>query len=204
MRRAALVVGCMFGMCLLTPARALQVAPAQNYQGSPWWVTGEFGEGQIKLSSDQLQGNRSATFAMGFAGGRQLGERFRAGLHVNGWLLQAFNLNDPTVGESVSNVGGSFDFFPSSKKRFFARGGVGWSSYTNNHPTGTGGNGFGWEAGGGYEIPVHGPFGLAPLVEFASGGLGDVRSGSTAVTGRRYTVVEFKLEAVYHFGGRSK
>ncbi|HEV2486735.1 MAG TPA: hypothetical protein VGT08_14490 [Terracidiphilus sp.] len=156
------------------------------------------------MSSDQQQGNRNAMFAMGFAGGRRLGDRARVGLHLNGWLLQAFDLNDPTVGESVSNFGGVFDFFPFWKSRLFARGGVGLSMYTNNRPTGSNGSGLGWEVGGGYEIPVRGQFGLAPMVEYASGGLGDVRSGSTVETGRRYSVIEFKVEAVYHFGSRNR
>ncbi len=137
---------------------------------------------------------------MGFAGGRRLGDRARVGLHLNGWLLQAFDLNNPAVGESVSNVGGVFDFFPSWKSRIFARGGLGLSMYSNNRPTGSNGNGLGWEVGGGYEIPLRGQLGLAPMVEYASGSFGDVRSAGAAETGRRYSVVEFKMEAVYHFG----
>ena len=89
---AALVVGCILGACLATSARGLQVVPATVQQDRPWWVTGEFGEGQLKLNSDQQQGNRTATFAMGFAGGRRLGDWARVGLHLNGWLLQGFNL----------------------------------------------------------------------------------------------------------------
>jgi hypothetical protein len=96
------------------------------------------------------------------------------GLHLDGWLLQAFDLNNPAVGESVSNVGGVFDFFPSWKSRIFARGGVGLSMYSNNRPTGSNGNGLGWEVGGGYEIPLRGQLGLAPMVEYASSRFGDV------------------------------
>lgn len=196
MRRAGLVVGCMFGLCL--------AATAQAPPGSSWWVAGEFGEGQLKLSSDQVQGNRNSTFAMGFAGGRRLGDRIQVGLHLNGWLLQAFNLNDPTVGESVSNFGGVIDFFPARKSRLFVRGGAGLSMYTNDQPMGANGSGFGWEAGGGYEIPLRLHYGIAPTLEYASGGLGDVRSGSSVVTGRRFSVVEFEVVAVYHFGGRKR
>jgi hypothetical protein len=200
MRCVRMVVGILVGLCLLAPARASQVEPVQVQKGPPWWVAAEFGEGQLKLSSDQQQGSRIATFSMGFAGGRRIGSRVRVGLHVNGWLLQAFDLNDPTVGESVSNVGGVLDVFPVARRGLFGRGGLGWSSYTNNRPTGTNGNGLGWEAGGGYELPVHGQFELAPMVEFAAGGLGDVRDPAAPQTGRRFSVVEFKLEAVFRFG----
>ena len=44
---------------------------------------------------------------------------------MDGWLLQAFNLNDPAVGESVSNVMGVIDVFPSRRSRLFMRGRLG-------------------------------------------------------------------------------
>jgi hypothetical protein len=81
---------------------------------------------------------------------------------------------------------------------------VGLSMYSNNRPTGSNGNGLGWEVGGGYEIPLRGQLGLAPMVEYASSRFGDVRSESAVETGRRYSVVEFKMEAIYHFGSRKK
>jgi hypothetical protein len=207
MRRAAIAVGCVIGFFVFAPARALEaapVSPAQVQPDAPWWVSGEFGAGQIKLSSDRLQGDRVTTFAMGFAGGRYIGPWARVGLHLNGWLLQAFNLNDPAVGESVSNVNGIVDVFPSPKHRLFGRAGIGWASYTINRPTGSDGNGLGWEAGGGYEIPLRGRLALAPVVEYAAGGLGTAYDPIAPITGRKYSVVEFKLTAVYRFGGHRK
>jgi hypothetical protein len=163
-------------------------------------VSGTIGEGQLKLSSDQQEGNRVSTFALGFAGGHRVGNWGSVGVEFKGWLLQAFNLNDPTVGESVSNVMGVVDVFPSRSHRLFARGGLGWASYTSNHPTGVNGNGFGWEAGGGYEIPVPGPLRLAPIVEYAGGNLGDAANLPAPQTGRRYSVIEFKIALLYRFG----
>jgi hypothetical protein len=141
---------------------------------------------------------------MGFAGGRHISQWVRVGLKLNGWLLQAFDLYDPTVGESVSNVMGIVDVFPSPRHPLFARAGVGWASYTNNRPTGTGGDGLGWEAGAGYEIPLRGHLALAPVVEYAAGGLGTAYDPVAPITGRKYSVVEFKLAAVYHFAGRGR
>jgi hypothetical protein len=192
---------CVIGFCLLASARALQVSPAQTQPNRPWWVSGEIGEGQIKLDSDQQHADRIPAFALAFAGGRQVGEFVRVGVKVDGWLLQAFNLNDPTAGESVSNVMGVIDVFPSRRSRLFMRGGLGWASYTNNHPTGWNGSGLGWETGAGYEIPLPRQLRLAPTVEYAAGSLGDVHDPAAPQTGRRYSVIEFKLAIVYRFGG---
>lgn len=166
----------------------------------PWWVAGDMGAGQFKLSSDQSKGKSGAIFAAGFAGGHRLGSRARVGLLLNGWLLQAFNLNDPTVGESVSTVSGVVDAFPVPKVPLFLRGGIGAAFYTNNRPLGTGGSGLAWTVGGGYEIPLTRNLALSPFVGYSAGGLGDVRNPLTVETHRRYSVVEFKAGVVYHFG----
>jgi hypothetical protein len=135
-------------------------------------------------------------------GGHTLGNRARIGLEVNGWLLQSFNLNNPAVGESVSNVFGIVDAFPVRKTPLFLRVGAGLALYQNSRPGGFDGSGLAWTAGVGYEIPVTGNFGLAPIVDYAAGSLGDVRNIITVETGRHYSVVEFKVALILHFGGR--
>ncbi|MGZ3387635.1 MAG: hypothetical protein ACXVB5_22405, partial [Isosphaeraceae bacterium] len=115
----------------------LGVKPAQaqaNQNLRAWWAGGEIGEGQLSLSSDQIHRKRTPTFALGFFGGHRLGDRARVGLEVNGWLLQASNLNDPTVGEGVSNVLGVIDLLPTRKIPLFIRGGGGLAMYQNNRP----------------------------------------------------------------------
>jgi len=192
MQRAAMVVGFLIGVCLFTPAQAQQYPP--------WWVWAEAGDGHLKLTSDQHQGDRSETFALGFAAGRQIRDRARIGLLVDGWLLHAFNLNDPRAGESISDVMGMFDLLPVRRVPFFLRGGVGLSMYTNNRPNETGGHGLCWTAGGGYEFPLTRRLGLVPMVDYSSGGLGDARNVAVVETGRRYSVIEIKAAMVYHFG----
>jgi hypothetical protein len=58
-------------------------------------------------------------------------------------------------------------------------------------------------AGLGYEIRVTEKLGLTPIVDYDSGRLGDVRNAITVETGRRYSVMEFKAAAIYHFGRSS-
>jgi len=44
----------------------------------------------------------------------------------------------------------------------------------------------------GYEIPLTEKLGLAPIVDYNAGSLGDVRNSLAVETGRRYSVVDSK------------
>ncbi len=180
---------------------ALFLNSAHAQQEHPWFASIDFGEGQLKLTSDQYKGTYGPTFAFSIAGGHRLGSHARAGLQINGWLLEAFDLYDPTKGTSVSNVFGIIDVFPSRKHAFFVRGGGGLSIYTNNHLDGNGGHGPGWTAGAGYEIPVTRQFKVAPIVAYSAGQFGD--AAIPLQTSRRYSVIEFRAALTWHFG-RSK
>ena len=203
MKFAAIVFGCVFGLGMVLPAIAQQLEPSHTRpQSSPWWASFEAGVGSITITSDQQKGGAQTRGALGFAGGYQPSDWLRVGVHLNGWLLQAGDLYDPTKGVSVSNFGGIIDLMPSRKYRPFARGGFGLSMYDNSHPNGFNGNGPGWEVGGGYEFPIRGRIGLAPMVEYASGQLGNGSPTYPQQTGLRYSVVEFKLAIVGNFGHR--
>jgi hypothetical protein len=187
---------------LLLIGPCVRPAPAQQAEESvrPWWIGGELGAGELKFSSDQSPGDRNTTFALGFVGGHSLGSRARIGMEVNGWLLQAFDLNNPTVGESVTNVMGIADVFPVPKVPFFFRGGAGGAFYTNSRPEGFNSSGWAWTAGAGYEIPVWKELRVAPMVAWSAGRFGDVRNPIITETGRRFSVVEFKLDILWRFG----
>jgi hypothetical protein len=166
----------------------------------PWWIMTELGEGQLQLKSDQVTGKSKATFAFGVAGGHSLGKQVRIGLAANGWLRQAYNLDNPMVGESVSNATVVVDAFPIRKVPFFLRGGTGGAFYQDNRPSGSRGSGWCWTAGAGYEIRFMQGFGLAPTVVYSAGNLGDVQNIGTVRTGRRYSALEFKLGILWHIG----
>ncbi len=181
------------------PALAQQPVQAAG----SWWMGAEFGAGQLKLSSDQSPGERNTTFAMGALGGYSFGSHLRIGAEVNGWLLQAFDLNNPAVGESVSNVMGIADLFPIARVPIFVRAGAGVGHYENARPEGYNGSGWSWTAGAGYEFRVLRRVGLAPMVAWSTGHFGDVHNPITVETGRRFSVVEFKLDILYHFGKKN-
>jgi hypothetical protein len=198
--RQALAILIFIGMTTLG-VMPTQAQTDQNLRA--WWAGGEIGEGQLSLSSDQIHRDRTPTFALGFFGGHRLGDHARVGLEMNGWLLQASNLNDPTVGESVSNVLGVIDVFPTHKIPLFLRGGGGLAMYQNNRPGESGGTGWSWTGGAGYEVRFSERLGFAPIVEYAYGRFDDVRNPITVEMGRHYSVVEFKVAAVWHFGKRA-
>jgi hypothetical protein len=179
-----------------------QAQTDQNFHA--WWAGAEIGEGQLSLSSDQVHRGRTPTLALGFFGGHRLSNQARVGLEMNGWLQQASNLNDPAVGESVSNVLGVIDVFPTRKLPLFIRGGGGLAMYQNNRPAESGGTGWSWTGGAGYEIRVTGRLGLAPIVQYAYGRFDDIRNPITIETGRHYSVLEFKVAAIWHFGKRAE
>ena len=95
---------------------------------------------------------------------------------------------------------GIADVFPVTKVPFFLRGGAGGAFYTNNRPGGFASSRWAWTAGGGYEIPVWKELGVAPVVAWSDGRFGDVRNPISTETGRRFSVVEFKLDILWHFG----
>jgi hypothetical protein len=198
--RQALAILILIGMTTLG-VKPTQAQIDQNLRA--WWAGGEIGEGQLSLSSDQIHRDRTPTFALGLFGGHRLGDQARVGLEMNGWLLQASNLNDPTVGESVSNVLGVIDVFPTRKIPLFIRGGGGLAMYQNNRPGESGGTGLSWTGGAGYEVRFTERLGLTPIVEYAYGRFDDVRNSITVETGRHYSVVEFKVAAIWHFGKRA-
>lgn len=165
----------------------------------PWWLSFSLGNGQLKLESDELQHDRKPNLSVAMAGGHRVTSKVRAGVRLGGWTLQAFNLNDPTVGESVSNAMALVDAFPLRSVPLFARGGIGIATYTNNSPTGRNGSGFAWESGGGYEFRLSRSLRLVPMVEYCGGHLGNAGELS-AETNSRYTVVEFNIGVLYRFG----
>lgn len=205
MKFAACVFGCILASLQSNVAPSQQLAaPLSAHLYPRWWASMELGAGQLKLSTSQFPGRSETDFAMGFAGGYQPADWMRVGLHLNGWLLQAFDPNDPIKGESVSNVGAIVDVLPVRKARFFARGGFGRGLYSNNRPTGTYGSGSAWEAGGGFETPVRGNIRVAPVVEYSAGTLGIGDFSFPLQTALSYSVLEFKLTVIGNLGHRRR
>lgn len=157
-----------------------------------YWLAGEVGYGSAHLSTSL--GSRSrAALALGVEGGVALNPYLDVGLRLNGWTIEASNLNDPSKGESLSQVLALLRVRPMPGARFFLRGGVGYASYTNNHPLASGGHGWGFSLGLGYEQRLSRGIQLMPTVNFSLGRLGAIDNALASIHDRRFDVVDFSL-----------
>jgi hypothetical protein len=76
----------------------------ENPERHGFWAGAQLGYGSLDRSSDQEPLQRQGVFAMAFRLGCTLHPCLRLGAELNGWLLEAFDPNDPAMGESVSQA----------------------------------------------------------------------------------------------------
>ncbi len=192
-----------------------------NPRSYPWWVGIEGGIGRINLHSKQTyrsdmlplekfdRKQNSAVF--GLFGGYAPGNRIRLGMEIHMWILEAGNLNDPSVGEGVSTFSAIADMYPSSQIPIFVRGGLGIAMFKSGHTNQLNSHGFSQSVGLGYEFRLSKRCGLAPVLSYSRGGLGNalaiiesIDTGQsptiTMETGRSYSSIDLRTEFIYHFG----
>jgi hypothetical protein len=172
---------------------------AQDATYRPWWLEVGFGYGRFHRTSDQAPGSSTASFAEAFRAGYALGPRVRIGVSVNGWLLQAYNLTNPTLGESGTTVLALAQVFPFTRP-LFLEAGAGYASNDSNHPGAWTTRGWGWAAGTGYRLPVTRGFSLTPALYYSSARLGDTPASSPPETAIGFSVWDVRLSATLHLG----
>ena len=127
------------------------------------------GYGSLDYHPVNFPENRYDALAIGFKGGYALTPSVVFGLEVNGWTLQAGNLNDPAKGEGVGIASLFLNYFPITRLPLFVAGGGGYAFYNNNDPEFLGGPGDGkisWFVGIGYEIPIFRQIVLIPQLRY--------------------------------------
>jgi hypothetical protein len=146
---------------------------AEELERAGFWGGMDVGAGYLQQSSDGFEANET-TFFLGFQGGYTLNEHFLLGLELSGWLLQASDLEDPSVGEGISQVFLVSRYYPSRDSGFFVKGGGGYVSYWNNRPGEPGRlNGWGVTVGGGYDFSIDKRWALTPFVTYSRGSAGN-------------------------------
>ncbi len=188
----------LFGICLLASivcflpwkAHGEEIIDRKGFVFGGW-----LGYGSLNLGTDNGYGNTSDTLAFGLKGGYAIMPRVVLGLELNGWTLEEGDVNDPSEGESISNVSLFLNFFPLKTLPFYIEGGGGRVSYTNNSP-GPGGreHGGSWFVGCGYEYPISKRWFLAPHARYAEG---DFTDG-------KFHVIEMALGLSWYSGTASK
>jgi hypothetical protein len=182
--RLAIVLG-----ALILPGVAAPAEPATRR----WQFGLRLGYGALELAADQAPSRRLDTFAMSFDAGCDVTRHLYLGATLGGWLIEAYDWQDPAAGESVSQLLAVARLRPWAARGWFVQAGAGRATYTNHHPYASGGSGWGRTLGAGCVCPVATGLCLVPQVSFGGGGFGDVARPVAPVSGRRFEVWELAV-----------
>jgi hypothetical protein len=139
---------------------------------------GYVGYGLVNVKTDNFERGSYGTFALGFQGGYAVTPSSIIGLEVNGWTLKAYNYQDPSEGESVSNISLFLNYFPLNTVPLYISFGGGQVSYTNNSPGVDGRDkGVSWFLGSGYELSLASNIMMAPQIRYSQGNITDGNFG---------------------------
>ena len=186
------------GILLLGALPSFARAPADT----PRWFLGmDVGYGSLDLRSDQNDAVSKHALAITFRGQARVADLLRVGLELGGWTLDAYDANDPSKGESVSNVLVVADVVPTGRYRPLFRIGFGRVEYNNNAPSALEGSGWGWKAAVGYEFPVWRNVRVVPRVQYGASELDDAYGVNDRSTGRRYDAWDLGVGVTWVFRG---
>jgi Outer membrane protein beta-barrel domain len=156
----------------------------ENIEPNAFVLGGWAGYGQVNVDTDNSSGSSEGAFALGFRAGYTISSRIIMGIELNGWTLKSYNFNDPTKGESISNLSAFISYFPVNNLPIYVSGGAGGTSYTNNDPMlSSSEHGNSWFVGSGYEYPISKQLKLVPQIRYSKG----------SFTGGNYHVYEMSL-----------
>jgi len=154
-------------------------------------IGGWVGYGLMNVETDDNSRLSYGTFALGFKGGYAITYRVIMGLEINGWTLKAYNTNDPSKGESLSNISLFINYFPFKYLPIYFAGGGGQLSYTNNNQGVIGRDkSQSWFAGCGYEYQISNKLILVPQIRYCQGNF----------TGGNFNIYEIALGMNWYLG----
>jgi hypothetical protein len=184
----------LFLACLLLSALTIaqgKLLAQENVDRTGYVIGGSAGYGSVDVHTTEVAKDSYGTFALGFRGGYAVTPHAVIGVELNGWTLKAYNTEDPTKGESVSNVSVFVNYFPFRELPIYITAGGGLLSYTNNSPEVNGrDSGSSWFVGSGYEIPLSEEIMLVPQLRYSEGDF----------TGGDFRVYELALGVNWYFG----
>ncbi len=169
-----------------------------------WYVGMDMGAGWMRLIQNDIPSERVPRFSMGFYCGYKVTSWLRAGMNLNGWLIESFgypgNYNyNPAKGVSVSNIFAQVMIFPFPRCNLYIDLAGGHSEYINYHPDSYNASGMGGWVAVGYEKDLLRRLGCLIKVYYARGQFDDVNIPNVAtVTNQHYDVVGLTLGFTYH------
>jgi len=168
-----------------------EIYAQENIDRNGFVLGGWAGYGQMNVNTDNTSRGSHGTFALGFKGGYAITSKVIIGLELNGWTINAHDINDPSKGESVSNGSIFINYFPLDNLPLYIAGGGGQLSYRNYSPGINGrDNGGSWFIGSGYEIQISNKLMLVPQIRYSQGN----------ITGGNFKVYEMALGINWYSG----
>jgi len=163
----------------------------ENIDRNGFFLGAWAGYGRMNVHTDNISRNTYGTFALSFRGGYTVTSKAVIGLEINGWTLKAYDIKNPSKGESVSNISLFIDYFPFQDLPLYIAAGGGQLSYTNNSTEVNGRDkGGSWFFGSGYEIPISNNYNLVPQIRYGQGNF----------TGGNFRVYELALGINWYSG----
>jgi hypothetical protein len=171
----------------------------QDTIGKKFYAGVEMGASGLLLSQNNLEGNRSASYVLGFYGGYIPFRALRIGINLNGYLIESFGnfYESPEKGVSISNVQGQLQVLPFRTVHIFANMQGGWSTYTNHHPNDYNSNGFAGKAGLGYEYGFGKRLFVSLLFNYSTGKFNDVKYPGLSITNQHFNAYEIVANLTY-------
>lgn len=161
-----------YAVLLTLSLMGVDTCAAEKLERARFWGGMDVGAGHLQQSFDGFEVDETTLF-LGFQGGYTLNKHFLLGLELSGWLLQASDLEDPSVGEGISQVFLITRYYPSRDSGLFIKGGGGYVSFWNNRPGEPSRvSGWGLTVGGGYDFSMSEKWSLTPFATYSFGETG--------------------------------
>ena len=164
-----------------------------------FYVGIEMGAGWLQLESSNQDESREGKFIMGFYGGYRFFYELRAGVKIDGYLIEASDYSNPAKGIGISNTSFQVQVFPLKTVPLFVNFQYGWSRYSNNHPLdGYDTNGTSQKIGLGYEYNLNKHFDVSLITNYGFGKFDDVNNISETILDQNYNSWDITLCLTYH------
>lgn len=177
----------LYCLCIIWPnhLNAQQKAPTKKFYAGV-----EMGAGFLQFSNNNIDGERTARFVLGFYGGYIPIRALRLGINLNGYLIEPFDYSNPEKGKSISNTQAQIQILPFKNNNLFANIQGGWSTYINHHPNESNSKGTAAKIGLGYEFTLGKRLFATLILNYTTGKFNDLNNLGTLTTDQHYNAYE--------------
>lgn len=173
---------------------------AQEKTEHPHFYVGVDMGAALLVNSGNTETSSKGRFALGFYGGYIPLKCLRAGIRLDGWLIEPFGSfqTDPAKGISISNSFLEISVYPFNKWPLFANVSGGISKYINHHPDAYNAKGYGGQLAMGYDYALNQRMSIILMLSYAKGYFNDLSYPFIVPENRRYTATTLSLGFTYH------